>query len=123
MPVSAQVRRRCQQLLGSGESIHYLIPTMSVGIGVATSTYDCYVVVTDRRIVVVTGSMFDRTTPSDLNAQYPRATRLGPVELAPVPTFHLGGRFYEIDDEYIAAVHAADAELDGPDAFPPDPFQ
>ncbi|WP_146605031.1 hypothetical protein [Jiangella anatolica] len=116
----ASIRRRCQDLLGAGERIDYLIPIVAVWLGPVMSGIDCYVAITSRRIVVLTGSLVRRSGPTELSLQYPRATRIGPVEFAPTPTFRLGGRSYEIDDEYVAAVHAADAELDG--LLPEDPF-
>ncbi|WP_147375215.1 hypothetical protein [Jiangella rhizosphaerae] len=120
MPVPAHIRRRCQDLLEPGERIGYLIPVTAVWIGPVMSGIECYVAVTDRRIAVLTGGLLRRSGPAEVNAQYPRTTRLGPVEFAPTPAFRLGSRSYEIDDEYVAAVHAADAELDG--LLPEDPF-
>ncbi len=120
MPVPAPIRRRCQDLLEPGEQLGYLIPVTAVWLGAVMAGIDCYVAVTDRRIAVLTGSPVRRGGPTEVNLQYPRTTRLGPVDFAPTPTFRLGKRSYEIEDEYLAAVHAADAELDG--LLPEDPF-
>lgn len=120
MPVPAHVCRQCQDLLEAGEEIGYLIPVTTVWIGSVMSGIDCYIAVTDRRIAVLTGGLLHSGRPTDVNLQYPRATRLGPVQFAPAPTFRLGSRAYEIEDEYVAQVHAADAELDG--LLPEDPF-
>ncbi|TDE08875.1 hypothetical protein [Jiangella asiatica] len=122
MPVSPSVRRRCQDLLEPGERIAYLIPVSAVWLGTAASGVDCFVVVSDRRIAVLIGGLLRRDRPKEVNLQYPRTTRLGPVERDSVPQFQLGGRVYEIEDEYVAQVNAADAELDGAGAFPRDPF-
>ncbi|PSL02461.1 hypothetical protein CLV30_110114 [Haloactinopolyspora alba] len=92
MPVAEHVRRRCQSLLRPGERIGYLIPTTAAGIGMSTSTVDCYVVVTDRRIAVLVGGILRRGFPREVNIEYPRVTRLGPVEYTPAPTFQLGSR-------------------------------
>ncbi|WP_116949661.1 hypothetical protein [Jiangella endophytica] len=120
MPVPAHVRRRCQDLLEDGEQIGYLIPITAVWFGSVMSGVDCYVAVTDRRIAVLTGGLLRRDRPMEVNLRYPRTTRLGPVEYGPAPTFRLGERLYEIENEYVPAVHAADAELDG--LLPEDPF-
>lgn len=120
MPVPAEVRRSCQDLLDPGERIDYLVPVVLAWLGSLPADVDCYVVVTDRRIAVLTGSRRRRGRPTEVNLQHPRSTRLGPVEFRPSPTFDLGSRSYEIDEEYVAAVHAADAELAG--LLPEDPF-
>lgn len=78
--------------------------------------------VTDRRIVVTLGGNFRRSRPREIIQQLPRTTRLGPIDTSLAPTFELGGRLYEISDEYVAVAAAADAELDGPEALPRDPF-
>jgi hypothetical protein len=120
MPVPADVRRLCQDLLDPGERIDYLVPVTLAWIGALPAEIDCYLAVTDRRIAVLTGSQWRRGRPTEVSLQYPRTTRLGPVDFRPVPTVDLGSRSYEIDDEYVAAIHAADAELDG--LLPEDPF-
>jgi hypothetical protein len=43
------------------------------------------------------------------------------VETNLIPTFTLWGIRYEVDDEYVAVINAADAELSA-DFLPPDPF-
>nr|CEL21043.1 hypothetical protein [Kibdelosporangium sp. MJ126-NF4]CTQ95443.1 hypothetical protein [Kibdelosporangium sp. MJ126-NF4] len=53
--------------------------------------------------------------------RYPRHTKLGPVKLTVIPEFQLGGRVYEVDEEYVAEINAADAEW-SVDAMPPDPL-
>lgn len=116
----ADVRRLCQDLLDPGERIDYLVPVTLAWIGALPAEVDCYLAVTDRRIAVLTGSQWRRGRPTEVSLQYPRTTRLGPVDFRPVPTVDLGSRSYEIDEEYVAAVHAADAELDG--LLPEDPF-
>lgn len=122
MPVPADVRRRCRQLLDQGESIRYLIPTLAAGVGVIAYAAECFIVVTDRRIVIVVGGTFRRHRPAQIAQEFPRSQRLGPIDTSLTPTIEFSGRYYEIAEEYLAAVAAADAELDGPDALPEDPF-
>jgi hypothetical protein len=38
------------------------------------------------------------------------------------PDLSIGDLVLEIDEEYLAVVQAADAELDGPERLPPDPL-
>jgi hypothetical protein len=53
----------------------------------------------------------------------PRDTELGPLEIHPSlgPILSVGGIDMEIDEEYIAAVRAANLEAHG-DALPEDPY-
>lgn len=122
MPVPAEVHRRCVALLDPGEAIQYIVPTLSAGVSVTVYLADCFIVVTDRRIAVALGGAFRRNRPKEIIQQFPRDTRLGPLDTSLAPTLELGGRVYEIPEEYIAVVAAADAELDGPEALPRDPF-
>ncbi|WP_218749258.1 hypothetical protein [Rhodococcus sp. FH8] len=49
-------------------------------------------------------------------------TVLGPVDTASTPHFTSAGITYEIDEEYVAVVNAADAEITSPQDFPHDPL-
>lgn len=123
MPVTAKERRYCEALLDQGEQLRYVIPTLASGMGRAYSAFDYYLVVTDRRVLVIAGSMMRRGRPKEIELTYPRPTKLGPLtDLGGItPTVEMGGRFFEISEEYVAVVAAADAEIDG-DALPDDPF-
>ncbi|MCD2155814.1 hypothetical protein LQL77_18980 [Rhodococcus cerastii] len=55
-------------------------------------------------------------------SQFPRMTVLGPVDTASTPHFDAAGIKYEIDEEYVAVVNAADAEITSPQDFPRDPL-
>lgn len=119
MPVSAAIRERCRALLRPGEDIRYVFPAVSLG---PPHTAPFLVVVTDRSITLFSTKMFTRNEPSGVWATYPRRTRLGPVEHRGSPTIELGGTVYEVDDEYIAVVAAADAEAFSPGDLPRDPL-
>ncbi len=80
------------------------------------------IVVSEQSILVISTGFRSNTTPKSVWARFKRDVNLGPVEAAPVPSFTLGGVTYEIDDEYVAMVNAADAELRSSAALPPDPF-
>ncbi|MFJ7622804.1 hypothetical protein ACIQYZ_28825 [Rhodococcus erythropolis] len=45
-------------------------------------------------------------------------TVLGPVDTASTPHFVVAGITYEIDEEYVAVVNAADAEITSPQRLP-----
>ncbi|WP_221621613.1 hypothetical protein [Rhodococcus sp. KBW08] len=49
-------------------------------------------------------------------------TVLGPLDTASTPHFVVAGITYEIDEEYVAVVNAADAEITSPQDFPRDPL-
>jgi len=122
MPVTQDVRERCQELLEPGEQIRYLFPATSAVMSVGIAAAPFFVAVTDRAIVLITGKFLRRNRPDQVWERLPRNTRLGPLETSLGPAFDLGGMILEIDEEYAAVVSAADAELDGPAGMPDDPF-
>jgi hypothetical protein len=110
-----------KRFLPEGDEVRYLIPAthfpaMGSNPGVAV-----FVVVGEKAITVLSSGFFRRDRPKRVIGSYLRSTRLGPVDGA-VPSFTFGGCYYEVDDEYIAAVNAADAELAGAGELPEDPF-
>jgi hypothetical protein len=119
MPVNAVIRERCRALLRPGEDIRYVFPALSLP-PPATAVY--LVVVTDRSITLLSTKMFGRNEPSGVWATYPRRTRLGPVRFRGGPTIEFGGMVFEVDDEYVAVVGAADAEAFSPGDLPRDPL-
>lgn len=117
MPVSRQARQRARALLGPGEPIRYVFPAEIVG-----SAAPCvFIVIGDRMITVLSTGLWRRSTPKSVSARFPRHTVLGPVDTQLTPTFTLGGVCYELDEEYVAVVRAADAEVSGADFLPADP--
>jgi hypothetical protein len=123
MPVTAKERRACAALLDEGEQLRYVIPTMAAGHGVTYYPVDCYIAVTDLRVLVLFGGTLRRGRPKEINQAFGRATALGPVlQAGSSPcTIEIGGRFFELSEEYAAVVAAADAEIDG-HTLPRDPF-
>ncbi|MDH2428671.1 hypothetical protein [Sphaerisporangium sp. TRM90804] len=119
MPVTAAVRQRCRSLLPPGEEIHYVFPVTMVG---AAGVSNYMILVSDRFITVLATKVFSRFEPAAVWATHPRHTRLGPVEFAAGPTIRLGGTVFEVDEEYVAVVGAADAEAFSPGDLPRDPL-
>jgi hypothetical protein len=119
MPVSSAIRERCRALLRPGEDIRYVFPALSTG---PAGSAGFVIVVTDRSVTVLSTKMFSRTEPSGVWATYPRRTRLGPVRFTAGPTIELGGIVFEVDEEYLAVVRAADAEAFSPGDLPRDPL-
>jgi hypothetical protein len=118
VPVSSAVRERVRAFLPPDDEIRYVFPVTD-----PTSAPDCFiVVVTKAAITVLSTGFLGRSTPKAIWARYPRNTRMGPVDLSVIPTFQLGSTSYEIDDEYVPVVNAADAEILSPDCMPPDPL-
>ncbi|GAA4239324.1 hypothetical protein GCM10022254_58970 [Actinomadura meridiana] len=78
-------------------------------------------VVTDSQITVVTTGYFTRNKPKGVWGTYPRAARMGPVEIGSGATFEFKGTHFEVGDEYVAVINAADAEVSGKD-LPEDPL-
>lgn len=119
MPLGSAVRERIRRFLPASAEIRYVVP--------ASVTTDALVVV--HVLVVVTGSeilvlytgFWSRTKPKSVWLRYDRATRLGPVDTSVTAEFSLDGHVFEIDDQYVSVVNAADLEID-PAAMPPDPL-
>jgi len=123
MPVPEKVRARCRALLAEGDVLQYVVPATSLMLGGLAAVRHFVLAVTDRHITVLACGEFSRMKPVSVWEQLPRSTRLGPVEIQPSlgPTVAFGGMQFEIDEEYVAAVRAAD--LEGASAnLPPDPF-
>ncbi|MEU8269252.1 hypothetical protein AB0B89_19065 [Sphaerisporangium sp. NPDC049002] len=119
MPVTAAIRGRCRALLSPGESVHYVFPVTLVG---SSGVANYMIVVSDRSITVLATKVFSRYEPAAVWATYPRRTRLGPLSSGAGPTIELGGTVFEVDDEYVAVVGAADAEAFSPGDLPRDPL-
>lgn len=116
MPVPTAVRSRLREFAGIDGEIRYLFPATYAGGGA-----HFYFVVTDRAIVVITTGALSRTKPRSVWGTFPRATRIGPVETGAGAFFVFNTVDFEVDDEYIAVINAADAEISGTDTLPEDP--
>lgn len=88
---------------------------------VLSTTPSAIFVVSDRAVTVLSTGFWGRKKPKSVLARYPRNVRIGPVEANPTPEFTLHGIRYEVDDEYISVINAADAEISA-DFMPPDPL-
>ncbi|MGI5120857.1 hypothetical protein ACQEU5_15155 [Marinactinospora thermotolerans] len=116
MPVSTTVRERARALLPEGAEIRYIFPASH------NDTTFFVVIVTDSSVTVLANRLWSRNHPKGVWHVFPRNVRIGPIDPGPPPSFELGGQRFEIDDEYVPVVNAADAEVTGQDALPPDPF-
>lgn len=121
MPLSAVVRERCRALLPEGTEIRYLFPA-SVSMSAALAQKPFIFAVTDRALVLLECSWLSHSRPKAVYWTYPRATRLGPVEIDVDPIFTLAGLPFQTDDEYVSVIRAADAEINERDFLPPDPL-
>ncbi|GAA4242163.1 hypothetical protein GCM10022254_74010 [Actinomadura meridiana] len=117
MPVPRPLRERCREFLGIDGEIRYVFLASSLG-GGASFVF----VVTDDRIAVVSTGPLNRATPKSVWGSYPRGTRIGPVEISAGASFEFAGARFELDDEYVSVVNAADAEVFSRDSFPHDPL-
>ncbi|MQA88232.1 MAG: hypothetical protein GEV03_27335 [Streptosporangiales bacterium] len=120
MPVSSAVRERVRPFLLPDEEIRYVLPASMPSVALMSAHF--LVVVTDASIVVLSTGVLSRTNPRSVWGRYPRSTRMGPVDTSLTPSFSLGGTFFEVDEEYVSVINAADAELASPDTLPPDPL-
>lgn len=116
MPVPSSVRDRIRGFLPAGAQIRYVFPASW------SETAFFFVVVTEESITVISTGIMSRTRLKSVWHVFPRNVRIGPVDTSLVPVFDLGGRQFEVDDEYVPVINAADAELLGRDAMPPDPL-
>ncbi|POM22933.1 hypothetical protein BTM25_51390 [Actinomadura rubteroloni] len=116
MPVSRPARDRCREFLGVGDGIRYLFPAAARGGGAGY-----FFVVTDDQISVLTTGGIGREKPKSVWGTYPRESRIGPVRPGD-GVFEFDGSYFEIDDQYVPVVNAADAEAFEPDSLPRDPL-
>ncbi|MFD9887804.1 hypothetical protein ACFWY9_00580 [Amycolatopsis sp. NPDC059027] len=123
MPLSSKVRDRCRMYLGTDERIQYLIPGMSISINRMRMHVGFLVMVTDRHVTILACSRWRRNRPTQIWERLPRSTELGPLEVESSlgPVLSVGGIELEIDEEYIAAVRAANLESTQ-NALPDDPL-
>ncbi|WP_067824304.1 hypothetical protein [Actinomadura kijaniata] len=117
MPVPRPVRDRVREFLGLEDEIRYLFPATTYGGGSGF-----LFVVTDDQITVLSTGSLSRSRPKTVWGSYRRGTRLGPVETGGGASFEFAGASFEIDDEYVAVVNAADAEVFDRDSLPRDPL-
>ena len=117
MPVSESARAAARQFLDPDDEIRYIFPAELVA---PSARPTVFVVVSLKTVMVLSTGHWSRAKPRSLHAEYPRQTRLGPVDTHLGPTFQLGGATYEVDEEYVAVVNAADLERAAD--FPPDPL-
>jgi hypothetical protein len=122
MPLSSAVRKRCRAFLESGEELRYLLPATSVSLGNLVGTAPFLVAISDTRVTVLSCGWLRRHKATSVWARYPRAIRLGPVDTSLAPTVTIGNLVLETDEEYLAVVRAADAELSETDPLLPDPL-
>ena len=109
-----------RDFLGLTEEIRYIFPAM--GLFTTTGTAQFLFVVTDSEITIVTTGYFGRNKPKGVWGTYPRGSRLGPVETGSGATFEFKGTHFEVPDEYVAVINAADAEVFSRDDLPVDPL-
>jgi hypothetical protein len=119
MPVGSAVRERIRRFLPAGTQIRYVFPASATTS--ALVVVHVLVVVTDTDILVLYTGFWSRTKPKSVWLRYDRGTRLGPVDTSVTAEFALGEHIFEIDDQYVSVVNAADLEVD-PAAMPPDPL-
>jgi hypothetical protein len=117
MPVPSPIRERLHDFIGLSEEIRYVFPASSVGGGA-----HFFFVITESAISVVTTGALSRTRPRSVWGTYPRRTRIGPVETGAGAFFEFATVHFEVDDEYIAVINAADAEIFDQDLLPEDPL-
>jgi hypothetical protein len=120
VPVSSLVRERVRRLLPPGEEIGYIFPAIGGSQNLPVAQF--FVVVTDASITVFHGGFWSRNRPKEVWRRFARNTRLGPVDTNVISTFTLGGLTFEVDDEYVSVIHAADAEIDSAQSLPQDPL-
>jgi hypothetical protein len=117
MPVSAKARAAARQFLDPDDEIRYIFPADLQRMSPRPTVF---IVVSNKAVKVLATGPWSRRMPRSLEAEYPRQTRLGPVRHQLGITFKLGGFTYEVDEEYVAVLNAAD--LDRAGDLPPDPL-
>ncbi|WP_020672942.1 hypothetical protein [Amycolatopsis nigrescens] len=118
MPVSSAVRERIRGFLEPADDIEYVFPADVLG----SALPSVLVVVSRHAITVLSTGFWSRRRPKSVLFRSPRNVRLGPVDTQSTPRFTLHGVEYEVDEEYVSVINAADAELGSRDLAPPDPL-
>ncbi|GAA3923911.1 hypothetical protein GCM10023085_01520 [Actinomadura viridis] len=117
MPVPRPLRERCREFLGIEGEIRYIFPAMNHGGGSGF-----IFVVTDEQIAVIATGSLSGSKPRSVWGSYPRSTRIGPVRTGDGASFEFAGAFFELDDEYVPVLNAADTEIFDRDSLPRDPL-
>ncbi|MFI9385930.1 hypothetical protein [Kutzneria sp. NPDC052558] len=117
MPITEDVRAAARAFLDPDDEIRYIFPASLV---VSSRPY-VLIVVSRKAVKVLTTGRWQGRLPRAVEVEYPRQTRIGPVTVHLGATFKLGGIQYELDEEYVAVVNAADLER-GAGELPPDPL-
>ena len=117
MPVSADTRTAAREFLDPDDEIRYIFPAELI----LSARSSVLIVVSRKAVKVLSTGHWSRKVPRTIEAEYPRQTRLGPVTVHLGATFQLGGIRYELDEEYIAVLNAADLER-GAGELPADPL-
>jgi len=118
MPVSSKVRERIRDFLEPADEIQYIFPADT-----PHSVFPSVIFVVSRHAITILSTGFwTRAMPKSVLSRNPRNLRLGPVSTETTPWFTLHGLDYEISDEYISVINAADAEIMSRDLAPPDPL-
>lgn len=120
MPLGSEVRERVRAFVPPGAVVRYVFPA-SVMTSSLVVVY-ALVVVTGQEILVLYTGFWSRTKPKSVWLRFDRDTRLGPVDTSTTPEFLLGEHVFEIDEQYVSVVNAADAERDPAACLPPDPL-
>ncbi|KZB83996.1 hypothetical protein [Amycolatopsis regifaucium] len=118
MPVSSGVRKRIREFLDPDDELQYVFPADIVG----STNPSVFFAVTRKSITIMTTGYLSRKSPKSVVSATPRNQRIGPVETSTGPWFKFNGVDYEIDDEYVSVVRAADAEIRRDAAKPEDPL-
>lgn len=116
--LSSTVRQSVRAFLPDGEEIQYLFPAR-----IPTSLPGSFLIAVSKESILVISTGFrSNTKPKSVWARFRRNVRIGPVDMTLIPSFMLGGVTYEVDEEYVAVINAADAELRSSTYLPPDPL-
>jgi hypothetical protein len=118
MPVSSGVRKRIRGFLDPDDEIQYVFPATVLG----STSPSVIFAVTRKTITILSTGLWSRKWPKSVVGTTLRNHRLGPVETGLPAWFTFIGVVYEIDDEYVSVVHAADAEIMRSAAKPEDPL-
>jgi hypothetical protein len=117
MSLSSADRQRVRAFFPDGEEVQYMFPAR-----IPTSVPGSFVIAVSRQSILVISTGFrSNTRPKSVWARFNRNI-LGPVDMTLIPSFTLGGVTYEVNEEYVSVINAADAELRSSTFLPPDPL-
>lgn len=114
MSLSSYAREQARAFLQPGEDIRYVFPAASVWKDTSVRASRFIVVITDASVTILSAALLNRSKPKAVWARYPRNIAIELVQMAPGPVYRLRDLVFEVDEECVDVINAANAERPPP---------